>query len=54
MTARQRKAQDNWARAVTNYRNAARGERNRTREALRQAATNVLKADIAARKRRGG
>lgn len=50
MTSRQRKAQQDWAKAYTDYRNAERGERDRTRRALKDAATEVLKADIAAKR----
>lgn len=52
MTDRQKKAQAAWAKAFADYRNAAPGERTRTREALRDAATEVLKADTEARKER--
>lgn len=52
MTALQRLTRKTHTLAKRAYEIAAHGERNRTRKALEQAATDILKADTAARKER--
>lgn len=51
MTTQQIAARKRWRLARHAYRTAERGQRNSTRKALTEAATGVLVADIAARKR---
>jgi hypothetical protein len=52
MTTEQHATRAAWRRAMEAYRVAPRGERNRTRKARDEAATEVLRADIEARRER--